>query len=324
MKIQPIFYNYNRINQNSNKIGQNETLSKTLTSFTSRILSYEEVKPYKLKAYELKQKSQENLIQAKNIQLQAQRKVDCANEAYQYALQVAREVIKNPKAQRIELGKNYATFKFKIENNGFAIDIRVFDENDKRLRDIFVQNLKVKSVLNYADDTTGTIYQFGNDNCSISENMALKGTNAGSCDAHFNFINNELALCKINATFENPQKAQKTFYFKDDKLVSCDVDEQLMLPVFFMVSLERFMYQDEQLVNHLSNFHKTSKGITSWEEGYHFRNGSFVGHSEKTLQPVLGENLTCENAIFKVGDDFVESDSSKLSFDISKPIEFFN
>ncbi len=324
MKIQPIFYNYNRVALNRSNINQTKTKGQNTVSFTSKVLSYEEVKPYRLKAYELKQQSQVNLTQAKNIQSLAKRKMDCANDAYQYALQVAREVIKNPKAQRIELGKNYATFKFKMENNGLAIDIRVFDENNKRLRDILVYNLKIKSVLNYTDDSLGTIYQFGNDNLSISENMTLTGANAGSCDTHYNFIEGELALCKLNATFENPQKAQKTFYFKGDKLLSCDIDDQLMLPVFFMVSSERFMYQDEQLVNYLSNFHKTSKGITSWEEGYHFSNGSFIGYSEKTLQPILDENLTCQNAIFKVGDDFVESDSAKLSFDISKPIEFFN
>ena len=81
MKIQPIFYSSNRINQNRNKIGQNKIQNQTLISFSSKILSYEEIKPYRLKAYELKQQSQENLAQAKNIQLLAQRKMNCANEA---------------------------------------------------------------------------------------------------------------------------------------------------------------------------------------------------------------------------------------------------
>ncbi|MBQ4645713.1 MAG: hypothetical protein IJB79_00030 [Candidatus Gastranaerophilales bacterium] len=304
MRIQALtsFKNISRINNNKT----NSILTKPQYdsfSFSGKVLSYEEMKPLKLQAYQIQQDSIQYQNEALEIKDDAYFTLSKAKEEYIQALKYCNSFKKNPSKLNLTLPNgNVLEYKFELKNGNFTLEIEEKNDEDAIVKTISAVNFAPVKVANYNQDGVD-LFEYSGNNVVAIKNLSADGASLGQYDSIYSYRSGKLysALFGGNlATFLEP--SEKMIVYFDDKPTIYSLGNIVNPKGNRCSADERYVFIGNSLSNYYYHFCGSDQGEMLWDESFHFEKGKFIGSINNGEQKAKNEDIISNDAVY-LNDD---------------------
>lgn len=280
-------------------------------SFSSKILSEDELKPYFQTAELL-------IEEANEIKQKAQNQVPFANQMLEIAknykdeVQIYLDLIKqNPIQNPLEIDDKKISYSFNLDGDNLYLDINLKDSKNDTIKRIRTLNGEVKSI--FYQDSSGleSLFQYGKDNISYMFDVKKQNDDTLKAKFCYTYIDDELASIKENPTFASwIQRHSAYYYFKDDTLTFASTKGFSTQPDNTTRDEKRYCYDKKgNLLNFIFDYSRSAKGRLSYRDGMHFKDGQFIAWTHKTLQPILNEPLEMYDCVYLKNGKWIQDKS---------------
>jgi hypothetical protein len=144
----------------------------------------------------------------------------------------------------------------------------------------------------------------------ILENIALNGPNAGLSDTNYVFTKGELASVRTNVNHRSmPETSDEFYYFVDDKLAIAEIGNTMNLLLGASKNEERYTFVGGNLFNYYDNFSSFGTNRLTFDESFHFVNGTFIAHTTGARQVDREGTIKANNAIYMKRGKYYQADN---------------
>ena len=280
-------------------------------SFSSKQLDVREILELRREADKIESKASEVQKEAMEYLPYAKQKFQESYNAYLKVHKYLKLIMKNPANPDVELSNgDKLKFKFIVEGDAFNIEGNIYDCDDNKKFTFVTKGVNPSKVITYGDDNKGTIFQYSNNEIVISDDIVLTGNNAGLADANYVFIDGQLASIRTNVSHGSiPQTSDEFYYFVDDKLCIAEIGNSMNLLLGASKNEERYTFVGEKLFNYYENFSAFGRKRLTFDESFHFVNGTFIGHTTDARQIDNEGTIKADNAIYMKKGKYYQADN---------------
>lgn len=299
MKIQSILNIKTQSFAKHNKINNFPLINQTdSVSFKGKVLTYEELRPLKMRAWQVQNESIEHKKEAVIAKDEAYEKLAIVKDEFIQALKYCNYYKKNPTKTKLKLPNgNILKFQFEYKLGKLTLEIEELNQEEAVIKTISAVNFIPTKIIDMSDNSLD-VYEFSGNEVIILENLGVDGSEFGTCDTFTSFRNGKLnTISKNGNVAKQPSEFEGTYVYFDDKL-SVYSSGNIVNKNGTCKSDERFVYLDESFSNYYSGFKGNLQGGMSFDESLHWQRGKFIGAIYDGMQKTKNEDIISHDATF--------------------------
>ncbi len=292
-------------------------------SFTGSKVSYEEIRPVKMKAYQTQIEATELQGKSNAVARDAYEQLAIAKDEYIKALNIIKIFNQDPQRQTRKLKNgNELRFVAEYKNDVCHLEAREVNQDGETIRSFSAVDSIPSNLMTYGDSEN--YYAFTGTKVTIMQGMNVLSSKSGGAEAVYNYNLGQLTSASIDLqALDDPQSvSQSYFYNSNGKLIIYASNSETSGSS--VKCDERYVFDDNgKLLTYFDGFSTDSQsGTLSFNEGLHFDSGRFIARTKKSVCQSKGDEMVSHDAYYLLDGEFVHSSDFHFLMTDLEPIVF--